>query len=82
MDRRNLINTTSTYSVAEAKAQLSTLLDAALAGEEVIMARAGRPLVRLVPISAPTGRALGFLPLETPLARFDPLPGDELPVWS
>ena len=36
----------STYNVAEAKANLSRLLVAALAGEDVILARAGKPLVR------------------------------------
>jgi len=39
-------------NVLEAKTQLSRLLDRALAGEEVVIARAGRPLVRLVPVEA------------------------------
>lgn len=39
-------------NVLEAKTQLSRLLDRAEAGEEVIIARAGRPVVRLVPITA------------------------------
>jgi prevent-host-death family protein len=34
-------------NVAEAKARLSELLDAALAGEEVVIARRNVPLVRL-----------------------------------
>lgn len=38
-------------NVLEAKTQLSRLLDRAEAGEDVIIARAGRPVVRLVPIS-------------------------------
>ena len=47
-------------NVLEAKTQLSKLLDAALAGEEVIIARAGRPVARLVPLGeAP--RVLGRL---------------------
>jgi prevent-host-death family protein len=37
-------------NIHEAKAQLSRLVDQALAGEEVQIARAGHPLVRLVPI--------------------------------
>lgn len=73
---------TSTYNVAEAKAQFSRLLDAALAGEEVIIARAGRPLARLVPLSPPGNRELGFLPLSTPIARFDPLTEDEFAAWK
>ena len=37
-------------NVAEAKAKLSELLDRALAGEEIIIARAGKPIVRLTPV--------------------------------
>ncbi len=51
-------------NVLEAKTQLSRLLDRAEAGEEVIIARAGRPVVRLVAITvgAPDApRELGAL---------------------
>jgi len=34
----------------EAKANLSRLVDAAVAGEEVIIAKAGKPVVRLTPV--------------------------------
>ncbi|MCB1035189.1 MAG: type II toxin-antitoxin system Phd/YefM family antitoxin [Acidobacteria bacterium] len=45
----------------QAKTQLSRLVDAALMGEEVIIARAGKPLVRLVPVEAPKqARELGL----------------------
>jgi prevent-host-death family protein len=37
-------------NVAEAKAKLSELLDCALGGEEVVIARAGKPLARLTPL--------------------------------
>ncbi|HUG84566.1 MAG TPA: type II toxin-antitoxin system prevent-host-death family antitoxin [Euzebya sp.] len=70
------------HNVAEAKAHLSRLLDAALAGEEVILARAGKPLVRLVPLEPTPARELGFLPLSMPDERFAPLDGDDLGVWS
>lgn len=70
------------YSVTEAKAQLSRLLNAALAGEEVIVARAGRPLVRLIPVAPPASRELGFLPMVTPDEVFDPLGDAELAAWS
>lgn len=73
---------TRTYNVAEAKAHLSRLLDAALAGEEVIVARAGRPLVRLVPVTPPASRDLGFLPMTLPDELFDPLDDAELAAWS
>jgi prevent-host-death family protein len=37
-------------NLQQAKAQLSRLVERALEGEEVIIARAGTPVVRLVPI--------------------------------
>jgi prevent-host-death family protein len=36
----------------EAKTQLSRLVDEAVAGEEVVIARSGKPLVKLVPVEA------------------------------
>ena len=40
----------SHYNVAEAKAKFSTLVRKALQGEEVVIARDNKPLVRLVPV--------------------------------
>lgn len=37
-------------TIHEAKTHLSKLIQKALAGEEVIIARAGKPVVRLVPV--------------------------------
>lgn len=39
-------------NIHEAKSQLSKLIDQALNGEEVIIAKAGQPVVRLVPIQS------------------------------
>ncbi len=36
----------------EARNQLSRLIDSALAGEDVVIARRGKPAVRLVPVAA------------------------------
>lgn len=38
-------------NVYEAKTQLSSLLDRALAGETIVIARAGKPMVRLEPVA-------------------------------
>lgn len=38
-----------TVGVAEAKTQLSTLLDRVAGGEEVLITRHGKPIARLVP---------------------------------
>ena len=40
------------YNIAEAKARLSELLQKAMLGEEVVIARDNQPLVRLVPVEA------------------------------
>ncbi len=47
----------------DAKTHLSRYVDQALGGEEVVIARAGKPLVRLVPVdeATPPPRRLGFL---------------------
>ena len=79
---RHSLTDVTTYNVADAKAHLSQLLDAALKGEDVIVARAGKPLVRLVPVVTPAARVLGFLDLPSPDERFGPLDGTELAVWS
>jgi prevent-host-death family protein len=51
-----------TYNIHQAKTHLSRLVQAAAAGEEIVIAKAGKPMARLVPISAATGpRTLGAL---------------------
>jgi prevent-host-death family protein len=46
-------------NIHEAKSQLSKLVDRALEGEEVIIAKAGLPMVRLVPIRPDTSPRTG-----------------------
>ena len=46
------------YNVAEAKAHFSMLVRKALQGEDVVIARDNKPLLRLVPVDVP-GRAPG-----------------------
>src|SRR4028119_1268054 len=48
-------------TVQEAKPRLSQLLAAAERGEEVVIARGGRPVVRLVPVDAPAPRPGGVV---------------------
>jgi prevent-host-death family protein len=45
----------------EAKTQLSRLVDRAAAGEEVVIARAGKPVARLVPARQQRRRLSGTL---------------------
>lgn len=48
-----------TVNIHEAKTHLSRLLRQVAAGEEVVIARSGRPVARLVPIERERPRALG-----------------------
>lgn len=49
-----------TVNVHEAKTHLSKLLERVEAGDEVIIARAGRPVARLISFARPGKRALGL----------------------
>jgi prevent-host-death family protein len=49
-------------NIHEAKTNLSRLVDAAAKGESFIIAKAGKPLVKVVPVDAPAvKKRLGFL---------------------
>jgi prevent-host-death family protein len=51
-----------TVNIHEAKTQLSKLVDQAVKGEAFIIAKAGKPLVRVAALDAPAAaRRLGFL---------------------
>ena len=43
----------------EAKTKLSQLVERAMVGEEIIIAKAGKPMVKLVRVEAPEKRILG-----------------------
>jgi prevent-host-death family protein len=54
-------------NIHEAKTQLSRLIERALRGEEVTIAKAGRPVVRLIPIRPEKpvlGSAVGFVSMQ------------------
>jgi prevent-host-death family protein len=51
-----------TVNIHEAKTQLSKLIDQAVKGEAFVIAKAGKPLVKVAAIDAPqTPQRLGFL---------------------
>lgn len=47
---------TSRFNIAEAKARFSELVQRALLGEEVIIAKGHKPLLKLVPLEKPKRR--------------------------
>ncbi len=52
----------TTVNIHEAKTHLSRLVDEVAAGAEIIIAKAGKPMARLAPISAPVRKKrLGLL---------------------
>lgn len=73
-----------TFNVHDAKTQLSRLMDRAHAGEEIILAKAGEPWAKIVPIdpAAPApNRKPGGLRVTGPIPDsvwFDPLSEEEL----
>jgi prevent-host-death family protein len=48
MSRKRMVR--ETVSLYQAKTQLSRLVDRAAAGEEIVIAKSGRPRARLVPL--------------------------------
>lgn len=51
-----------TVNIHQAKTQLSKLVDRAAKGEPFVIAKAGKPLVKVVPLAAPAApQRLGFL---------------------
>jgi prevent-host-death family protein len=69
-------------NVQEAKTRLSQVLAAAERGEDVVIARDGKPVARLVPVVTPAPREVGFVGGSVPDAFFEPLPDEELAHWE
>lgn len=72
-----------TFNVHDAKTNLSRLIDRAFAGEEIILAKAGEPKAKIVPITPPKKgkRVPGGLTVTGPIdwdAFSQPLPEDDL----
>ena len=74
-----------TVNVHEAKTHFSKLLERAHTGQEIILAKAGKPYARLMPLAPSaskrqTGRISALGPIES--AFFEPLPEVELAAWA
>ncbi|MDO5625035.1 MAG: type II toxin-antitoxin system Phd/YefM family antitoxin [Pseudomonadota bacterium] len=78
------MSTPLTVNVHDAKTHFSRLLEQVHAGQEIILAKAGKPYARMVPLAQKAalrqpGRLAGK---QLDDAFFDDLPGDELAAWS
>jgi prevent-host-death family protein len=69
-------------NVHEAKTHFSRILEKAHAGEEIIVAKAGKPWARLVPLELPKERLPGRFKDDIPASFFDSLPEDEIQAWE
>lgn len=74
-----------TVNIQEAKTHLSKLIEAAVKGEDIVIAKAGKPLVRMVPFAQHKPmRRLGGLKGKIHIAEdFDtPLPAELLAAFE
>jgi prevent-host-death family protein len=71
-----------TVNIHEAKTHLSQLVAEAANGEPFVIAKAGKPLVKVIPLDSPTGaqiRRLGFLKGQFKVpGDFDTMYSDEI----
>jgi prevent-host-death family protein len=72
-----------TVTIHSAKTNLSKLIEAALAGEEVVIAKGTKPMVRLVPINQ-GGFRLGLLEgqLDDGPDFLEPMEDAEVGMWE
>lgn len=74
-------------NVHQAKTHLSRLIDDAHAGETILLAKAGKPWARLMPLAPPPpqripGRLRSQAPLRNPDVLLEPMTADELASWE
>ena len=71
-----------TVNVHEAKTHFSKLLSRVHNGEEIIIAKAGEPYAKLVPLQPVKKRRAGIAKVAVTDAFFEPLPENELEAWG
>ncbi|MDR1768788.1 MAG: type II toxin-antitoxin system prevent-host-death family antitoxin [Propionibacteriaceae bacterium] len=69
-------------NMLDAKTQLSKLVDEALHGGDVQIARNGTALIRLVPVEPLPARPLGSVAVHVPDSFFEPMSEEELAEWE
>lgn len=74
-------------NVHQAKTHLSRLIDDAHAGETIVLAKAGKPWARLMPLATPPprripGRLRALGPLGNRNALLEPMTTGELASWD
>ena len=74
-------------NVHQAKTHLSRLIDEAHAGETIVLAKAGKPWARLMPLAPPApqrlpGRLSSQGPLSQPNMLLEPIDASDLQSWE
>ncbi|HEY7387426.1 MAG TPA: type II toxin-antitoxin system prevent-host-death family antitoxin [Bryobacteraceae bacterium] len=72
-------------TIHKAKTNLSHLIEQAERGEEVVIARGKKPVVRLAPVNPPAKKRVPGMfkgEFEVPPEFFEPLPDEELDAWE
>jgi prevent-host-death family protein len=73
-----------TFTIHDAKTNLSKLVARAEAGEEIVLARGKDPVVKIVPVGSKPKRQFGRLKGKGSVGPefFEPLPEGELKRWE
>lgn len=77
-----------TVNIHEAKTHLSKLVEQVRSGEEIILAKAGKPCARLVPLDSPSKATRIFGGIVPSLTESEvneslsPLDEDDLDLWT
>lgn len=73
---------TTIVNIHDAKTHFSRLVKRAHEGEEIIVAKAGRPYAKLVPLEERKERTPGLVVGRVTEAFFEPLSTEELEAWE
>lgn len=72
-----------TVNIHEAKTHLSRLLNELGPDDQIILAKMGKPVAKIVPLTAESrDRPLGFVSGRVTDAFFEPLPKEEQEAWE
>lgn len=82
-----IVGSMQIVNVHQAKTHLSRLIDDAHAGETIVLAKAGKPWARLMPLAPPVpqripGRLRSRGPLSKPDLLLEPMDPSELENWE
>jgi prevent-host-death family protein len=69
-------------NVSDARRMLADLLKRAARGDDIVIAKGGRPVARLVPVEDGSSRRPGLAEGRVTEAFFEPLPDEEMAAWQ